>query len=69
MTTIRIRLQSALDLVLSVGLVCLVAGTTLAFGGAVWWAPAMVGGLTALLILAWLVRACLSSRWAMIETL
>ena len=68
MTTTRSRLQSALDRVLAVGLVCLVAGTTLAFGGATWWAPAMVGGLTSLLVLAWLARACLSSRWVMIKS-
>ena len=61
MLTLRIKLLNGLDGVLAVALAGLVLGTTLAFGGAVWWArPAIVGARRSLLV-AGLPRS--GSRW------
>lgn len=68
MSTTRIRLLTAVDRLLGVGLPALVVGTALAFGGAAWWAPAMIAGLTAFVVAAWLVRAGLAGRWEVLKS-
>lgn len=68
MTTLRMRLQSVLDLGLAVGIACLVMGTTIAFGGAAWWNHLMVAGLTSFLIIIWLIRSCLANEWLIMRS-
>ncbi len=60
--TIRQRLLNGTDRLIAVVLVILLAGTTLAFGGAVWWMPAAVAGLTLLFLFAWLIHVLLEGR-------
>src|ERR1700733_15864028 len=55
-----LRLQSALDRVLAIALATLIFGTAVAFGGAVWWMPVFVAGLTGVLVVGWLARALMS---------
>jgi O-antigen ligase len=57
--TLRDRLLILTDRLLAVVLATLVVGTTLAFGGAVWWARPAVAILIVLFGLGWLVRAWL----------
>lgn len=57
--SVRIRLTVVTDRLLGVVVVALLAGTTAAFGGRVWWAPPVVGGLCLTLVSLCLVRALL----------
>lgn len=68
MTTAKIRLRTALDRVLAVGIASLIVGTCLGFGGATWWAPMLVAVLTAIVVMTWLARACLSGRWPVLKS-
>ena len=68
MTTTRIRLLTALDRVLAVGIASLLVGTVLGFGGAAWWAPTLVATLTTILVSAWLARAVVVGRWPVMKS-
>jgi O-Antigen ligase len=56
---LRIRLLVGADRLLAALLATVLVGTTLAFGGAVWWARPAVAALILLLVLVWLVRVLL----------
>ncbi len=53
----RQRLANVTDRLLTASLVALLAGTTVAFGGRVWWAPPVIGGLCLVVVLLGLTRA------------
>jgi hypothetical protein len=63
-----LRLQSALDRVLAIALATLIFGTAVAFGGAVWWMPLFVAGLTGVLVVGWLARALMSGGWHVLKS-
>ena len=46
----------------------LLVGTTMAFGGAVGWARLAIAIVTALLVLAWLLRALLEGTWRVLRS-
>jgi hypothetical protein len=62
------RLQSALDRVLAIALAVLLFGTAVAFGGAVWWAPAFVAVLVSVMIVVWLARLVISGNWHVLKS-
>jgi hypothetical protein len=64
----RFRLLNAIDRVLAAAIVGLLVGTGLGFGGAVWWAPALIGGLTAILAIAWLSKVAVTGRWTCLKS-
>src|SRR5882724_10966051 len=49
-------------------LVGLLLGTSLAFGGGVWWARAVITGLTLVVVLAWLGRTALAGPWRVLKS-
>jgi hypothetical protein len=55
-------LMRATEHILAAAITGLVLGTSLAFGGAVWWAPIAIGGLALLVTLACLARMLLEGR-------
>lgn len=58
----RLRLLNGTDRFLGVVLSTLLIGTTLAFGGAVWWARLAIAVLMVLFILAWLLHVLLEGQ-------
>ncbi len=64
----RLRLLKGTDRVLSVLLVLVLVGATLAFGGAVWWFKPALAVLTTLLMLAWLARVALQGAWPLLKS-
>ena len=60
-----VRFHKLLDLSLAVLVPTLLFGTCLAFGGAAWWAPLLISGLVALIVIAWILRAATSGKWRM----
>lgn len=68
MTISRLRIQAALDRVLAGGIAGLLVGAVFAFGGATWWAPVLLAGLTFVLVLASLGRAAASGRWRVLKS-
>ena len=66
--TLRIKLLNGLDRVLAIGLAGLLLGTTLAFGGAVWWARPAMAGLTFTVAMAWLARVALAGPWRILKS-
>ena len=68
MLTLRIKLLNGLDRLLAVTLAALVLGTSLAFGGAVWWARPVIVGLAFATVLAWLGRAALAGPWRVLKS-
>ncbi len=68
MSATRIRFLTAIDRVLAASIVGLLVGTTLGFGGAVWWSPLLIGTLTALLVVAWLARVAVTGRWSFLAS-
>jgi hypothetical protein len=66
--TLRIKLLNGLDRLLALTLAGLLLGTSLAFGGAVWWARPVVSGLTLAIVLAWLGRAALAGPWRVLKS-
>jgi hypothetical protein len=65
---VRRRLQENNDRLLSVVLATLLAGTTLAFGGAVWWAGPAISGLTFLFAMACLLRIALEGKMRVLKS-
>jgi len=65
---VRQRLQNGTDRLLAVVLASLLAGTTLAFGGAVWWAGPAISGLTFVFALACLLRIALEGRLRLLKS-
>jgi hypothetical protein len=59
---LRRRLLVGTDRVIAVVLAALLAGTTLAFGGAVWWAARAIAALMLVLVVCWLLHALLEGR-------
>jgi len=53
---------------MAVVLVTLLAGTTLAFGGAVWWMSAAIAVLTLLFLTAWLAHVVLAGRMRILKS-
>jgi hypothetical protein len=49
-------------------LVLLLVGTTLAFGGAVWWARPAIAAATLLLVATWMARVALDGRWRWLKS-
>ncbi|HEY2154633.1 MAG TPA: O-antigen ligase domain-containing protein, partial [Isosphaeraceae bacterium] len=68
MSATRIRILTSVDRVIAAAIVGLLLGTALGFGGAVWWAPALIGGLTAVLVIAWLSRVAVIGRWTFLRS-
>ncbi len=68
MSGTRFRILNAIDRVLAAAIVSLLVGTGLGFGGAVWWAPVLIGGLTAVLVIAWLSRVAVTGRWTFLRS-
>src|SRR5262249_55323794 len=66
--SIRQRLQNGTDRLMSVVLASLLAGTTLAFGGAVWWAGPVIAVLTFCFALACLLRIALEGRMRLLKS-
>lgn len=65
---VRRRLQESNDRLLSVVLATLLVGTTLAFGGAVWWAGPVIAVLTFLFALACLLRIVLQGKMPVLKS-
>src|SRR4051794_4542813 len=65
---LRLRLLSLLDRALAALVAPLPLGPALAFGGAVWWARPALAVLTALLLLASLLRAPLQGSWRVLRS-
>ncbi len=65
---LRQRLAIGTDRLLTAALVALLAGTTAAFGGRVWWAPAVVGGLCLAVVLLGLARALLGGSMPVLKS-
>lgn len=65
---VRRRLLVKNDRLLSAVLASLLVGTTLAFGGAVWWAGPVISGLTLLFALASLFRIALEGRMPLLKS-
>ena len=68
MLTLRIKLVNGLDRLLALTLAGLVLGSSLAFGGAVWWARPVIVGLAFANVLAWLGRAALAGPWRVLKS-
>jgi hypothetical protein len=66
--TLRIKLLNGLDRVLAITLAGLLLGTSLAFGGGVWWSRLFVTALTFAIVLAWLGRAALAGPWRILKS-
>lgn len=65
MHTLRTRLLALTDVLSAAVLTTLLVGTTLAFGGATWWARLAIAALTALLSILALLRIPLEGAWAL----
>lgn len=65
---LRDRLLSYTDRLSAVVLALLVAGTTLAFGGAVWWAPTAIAVLTLAFVMTALIRIALEGRMRVLKS-
>ncbi|MBV8315381.1 MAG: O-antigen ligase family protein [Planctomycetaceae bacterium] len=65
---VRQRLLKIADRIVTLVLASLLTGTTLAFGGAVWWARPMIAGLTSLLVIASLARVALEGRMRVLKS-
>jgi len=65
---LRHRIQVKNDRFLGVVLATLLAGTTLAFGGAVWWAGPVIVGLALLFALATLLRVLLEGKMRILKS-
>ena len=68
MLTLRIKLLNGLDRLLALTLAALLLGTSLAFGGGVWWARPVIVGLTFAMVLAWLGRVALAGPWRVLKS-
>lgn len=68
MSATRVRILTAVDRVLATAIVALLVGTALGFGGAVWWAPILIGTLSAILVIAWLARVAVTGRWTFLRS-
>ena len=68
MLTLRIKLLNGLDRVTALTLAGLLLGSSLAFGGAVWWAGPAISGLATAMVLAWLGRSALVGRWRVMKS-
>jgi hypothetical protein len=66
--TLRIKLLNGLDRVLAMTIAGLLLGTSLAFGGGVWWARLFISALTLAIVLAWLGRAALAGPWRVLKS-
>lgn len=64
----RNRLAQWTERTTSVVLVLLLTGTTAAFGGRVWWAPPVIGGLCLALVLLGLIRALLDGSMTVLKS-
>ncbi|MEJ7638950.1 MAG: hypothetical protein WKF75_13510 [Singulisphaera sp.] len=53
---LRLFLSRVADRIWGASLACVIVGTALAFGGAVWWSRPVIAALTALFVLAGLLR-------------
>lgn len=65
---LRRRLQETNDRLLSAVLAILLVGTSLAFGGAVWWAGPVISGMTFLFATASLFRIALTGRMPVLKS-
>jgi hypothetical protein len=66
--TLRIKLLNGLDRLLATTVVAMVLGTSLAFGGGVWWARPAIVGLALAMTLAWLGRVALAGPWRVLKS-
>ncbi len=65
---VRQRIVAMTDGVIAVALTALVLGSVLCFGGAVWWFPSAVTGLTFLMVVARLVQLLVQGRMPMLKS-
>jgi O-antigen ligase len=65
---LRPSLLPIVEAILAVAIVILVVGTTLAFGGAVWWARGFVAALAVLVVVAGLVRMLLEGTMRVLKS-
>ena len=68
MLTLRIRLLNGLDRAQALALAGLLLGTSLAFGGGVWWATPATTALAFALVLAWVARSTLAGPWRVLKS-
>jgi hypothetical protein len=66
--TLRIKLVNGLDRVLAMTLAALLLGTSLAFGGGVWWSRLFVTTLSFAIVLAWMGRSILAGPWRVLKS-
>ena len=65
---LRLRLLKIVDGLLAALILVTVTGTSLAFGGAVWWAKPALAVTTSLMIVASLARCLLDGRWIVLKS-
>lgn len=68
MYPLRVRLMVPTERLLKASWIALLVGATLAFGGAVWWGRLFMGGLTAVIVLTWLVRVAIEGRFRVLKS-
>lgn len=68
MISLRLKLLVGLDRLVGLGLMALLVGAALAFGGAVWWARLPVAFLAAAVALGWLARTALAGSWSILRS-
>jgi hypothetical protein len=68
MLTLRIKLLNGLDRLTGLAMAGLLLGSSLAFGGVVWWGGPVISGLATAMVLAWLGRSALVGRWRVMKS-
>lgn len=68
MSAMRLKLIRGIDALLALGVIGLLFGTALAFGGVVWWSRPMVGVLATGVAATWLVRVAALGRWTVLKS-
>jgi hypothetical protein len=65
---LRERILRGSDRLLAVVIATIIIGTTLAFGGAVWWAKPVIAFATLVMVLAWLAHVALEGVWRVLKS-
>jgi hypothetical protein len=65
---LRLRLLIGTDRLLALVLVAILTGTTVAFGGRVWWAPVTIGALCVALVALCLIRTLLEGKMRVLKS-
>ena len=68
MSTVKLKLIQGIDGLLAAGMIGLLFGTALGFGGVVWWSRPLVAVLAGLITTTWLVRVAVLGRWTILQS-